>query len=383
MTDTSINQKIDDLLTAIQCGKDGLDLITQALDDPIREIRQSALLLLSESDEAIAIESLWNHLPYKNMQCLHTISEFEFGHPDYFKIADYNNTLLCYCDTTYRASHISIWNLETGVQKTDFPLSAHEFGTGAYGKMCIFNYQEHLTLLNIDTKQEHFLSYGGFIPRCLAVSPVNRTLFAIANSHPDGSDIEIWNYKNSACIFEQKHLKMHFNQTDKYLRFQKEVYRHSISPILFTPDGRYLAFLFQQRGSSIILIWDAEKVEFVQTIDTFPLLTLNALAINPDKIILACGVREDKVQVWELSTDRIIDCFSNAYLCTISSDGRVLAYCTNDYKIVIWDIHNKEELCILRGHGSPIAHITMSFDREFIASYSIDGTIRIWGVPES
>jgi uncharacterized Zn-finger protein len=108
MTDTSINQKIDDLLTAIQCGKDGLDLITQALDDPIREIRQSALLLLSESDEAIAIESLWNHLPYKNMQCLHTISEFEFGHPDYFKIADYNNTLLCYCDTTYRASHISI-----------------------------------------------------------------------------------------------------------------------------------------------------------------------------------------------------------------------------------------------------------------------------------
>jgi hypothetical protein len=74
------------------------------------------------------------------MQCLHTISEFEFGHPDYFKIADYNNTLLCYCDTTYRSSHISIFNLETGVQKTDFPLSAHEFGMGEYGKMCIFNY---------------------------------------------------------------------------------------------------------------------------------------------------------------------------------------------------------------------------------------------------
>jgi hypothetical protein len=58
MTNISVNQKIDDLLDAIQCGKDGLDLIIRALNDPIREIRQSALLLLSESDEAIARESL-------------------------------------------------------------------------------------------------------------------------------------------------------------------------------------------------------------------------------------------------------------------------------------------------------------------------------------
>jgi WD40 repeat protein len=72
-------------------------------------------------------------------------------------------------------------------------------------------------------------------------------------------------------------------------------------------------------------------------------------------------VRENRVKLWELNSDRIIDSFSEGNLSTISSDGRVLAY----------------------GHGSPIAHITMSIDPEFIASYSIDGTIRIWGVAES
>jgi hypothetical protein len=58
MTDISINQKIDYLLDAIQFREDGLDIIIRALNDPIREIRQSALLLLSESDVVIARESI-------------------------------------------------------------------------------------------------------------------------------------------------------------------------------------------------------------------------------------------------------------------------------------------------------------------------------------
>jgi WD40 repeat protein len=371
MTDISINQRIDYLLDAIQSGKDGLDLSVRALNDPIREIRQAAFLLLSESDETIARKSLWNHLPYKNMQCLYTITEFEFGHPDYFKIADYNNTLLCYCDTTYRSSHISIWNLETGIQKTDFPLSAHEFGMGEYGKICIFNYQEHLTLLNIEAQQERFLSLGGFIPsgRCLAVSP-NHPLFAIGNSHPYGSNIEIWNYKTLTCIVKQEYQRLYFNHTRRL-------------PVIFTPDGKYLTFLFSRINSSVIQIWDTERLELIQTIDNLPLLTLNALAINPDGQVLACGVREGRVKLWELNSDGIIDSFSDAYLSTISADGRVLVYCTNEYRIIIWDVASKKELCILQSHRSQILHITMSLDREFIASYSIDGTIRIWGVPES
>ncbi|WP_206758419.1 hypothetical protein [Nostoc sp. FACHB-133] len=41
------------------------------------------------------------------------------------------------------------------------------------------------------------------------------------------------------------------------------------------------------------------------------------------------------------------------------------------------------KLCTLQGHISPIAYVAMSSDRNFIASYSIDRTIKIWGVPDS
>jgi len=39
------------------------------------------------------------------------------------------------------------------------------------------------------------------------------------------------------------------------------------------------------------------------------------------------------------------------------------------------------KLGILQGHTAPIAYVAISSDRNFIASYSIDRTIKIWGVP--
>lgn len=38
------------------------------------------------------------------------------------------------------------------------------------------------------------------------------------------------------------------------------------------------------------------------------------------------------------------------------------------------------EVNILQGHTAPIMYLVMSSDREFIASYSVDKQIRIWGV---
>jgi hypothetical protein len=133
----SIEQKIDDLLDALECGTEGVKLVAQALSDRNRQVRQSAFLLLSDLNETIAKEALWNYLPFAEMQCLHTTTKFNSRYcdpgessPDYFAIANYNNTLVCYWDVTYRSSFINIWDLETGERKYDFDLPAHEFGIG-------------------------------------------------------------------------------------------------------------------------------------------------------------------------------------------------------------------------------------------------------------
>lgn len=81
--------------------------------------------------------------------------------------------------------------------------------------------------------------------------------------------------------------------------------------------------------------------------------------------------------------DRILYTSSDIAPCLMSSDGRVLISCTDNYEIVVWDLAMNTKLCTLQGHTAPIAYVAMSSDRNFIASYSIDRTIKIWGVSES
>ncbi|MEH1813328.1 MAG: hypothetical protein V7K26_22875 [Nostoc sp.] len=72
----STKEKVDALLEAFQYGHKGIDLVIQALGDGIREVRESALLLLSYSSEVTAEQAFWNYLPFAKMQCLHTLTEF-------------------------------------------------------------------------------------------------------------------------------------------------------------------------------------------------------------------------------------------------------------------------------------------------------------------
>ena len=70
-------KRIDVLLDAWEYGTAGIELVVRALEDKVRKVRQSALLLLSESETEIAKQALWNYLPFPQMQYLHTITEFE------------------------------------------------------------------------------------------------------------------------------------------------------------------------------------------------------------------------------------------------------------------------------------------------------------------
>lgn len=66
----------------------------------------------------------------------------------------------------------------------------------------------------------------------------------------------------------------------------------------------------------------------------------------------------------------------------MSSDGRILAYGTSTGDLIIWDLDLDREVCRLIGHTALIGCITISEDREFIATYCTDLSIKIWGIPE-
>lgn len=70
------------------------------------------------------------------------------------------------------------------------------------------------------------------------------------------------------------------------------------------------------------------------------------------------------------------------WLCLLSTDERIFIYCNDDHDIVVWGLHDDRGWVKLKGHTAPIGYLPMSSDREFLASYSTNTSIRIWGIAE-
>jgi WD40 repeat protein len=337
------------------------------------------------------------------MKCLHTFSDFinitDCGYgenpnqlldlPQYFEIANYSGELVCYWSLTYKRAYIKCWDCKTGKEQKSCQLSTHEFGLGQRGKIVIETYQDRFTVRSLESIPEYYQTSGItdiFSPTNLAfnVCPTNRTLLAIGGNRGRGNiEIGFIDYEKDICYYHHEFKHYFFSPyvayRDRYIGECREI----IKPLIFTPDGKtIIAHLYRHRLESIIHIWNAETGELIQTLEGLPPLVLKALAVRSDRMILACGLRDEKICVWELLSDRIIHTTPEVGTCIMSGDGRILAYGTSMGDLVIWDLNLDREVCRLVGHTAPIGCITISEDREFIATYCTDLSIKIWGIPE-
>ncbi len=392
---TSTAQRLDALLDAIQHGQAGVELVAQALNDRSREVRQAAFLLLSDCSKDTIGQAIWNHLPFSQMQCLHTLTnlgmnsrayEFSSVYLEHFVIADCTNTLICYWVLDYKHSFIQTWDLLTGEPKEHKDLTTHEFGLGKEGRVIVVTYQDWLWTLSTAHLEKIGHGHIDFFTSthvAFAICPAKQPLVAASYTTDNAGELEIRNYETN-----DRHLYYKFAGlslfTQWMMRCSPELnWLQKYPPLLFTPDGEILVSHFLRgRNESVLNVWQTESGELLHKLYRFPALTVMALAVESTGRIIACGLREDKVSVWELLSDRIIYTTSAFSPCAMSSDGRVLAYGTANHDIVIWDLAMTRVLCTLSGHTAPISAIAISGDREFIASHSIDGTVRIWGIPE-
>ncbi len=395
----STKEKVDALLDAFQYGQSGIELIIKALNDYSREVRQSAFLLLSDCNEEIARQAIWNYLPFRKIQCLCTLTNFDFNlncykleqsHPAYFAIADYNNTLICYWDLDYKYSFVNVWDLKTGQQRRNLELgTAHEFRLAKNGKVSVISFQDLVLVLDTETHKLtnddcHDYFIHTIIPHphyCFTACPTQNPFLAIGSTVGRNGEFEVWNYETRTRHFHYQFQDVALiTQWPSWNTSEIQNLLNSVSPLLFTPDGQFLAARFKQQKHCMLQIWNLETGNLVQQLENLPALTVHSLAIGSDGQVLACGIRENQVYVWELLSDRIIYTFSGTAPCLMSKNGRILIYCTANNEIVIWDLALNSQLCTLQGHTAPIAYIAMSNDYEFIASYSINRSIKIWGL---
>jgi WD40 repeat protein len=65
----------------------------------------------------------------------------------------------------------------------------------------------------------------------------------------------------------------------------------------------------------------------------------------------------------------------------ISPDGNLVAAAYDDFTIHVWDANTREEISNLYGHNDTITGLRFTSDNRLLVSTSLDGTIRLWGIP--
>lgn len=397
-----IQNKIDNLLDFFDDGLEGLKKIAKALEDEDREVRQAAFFLLAETEDVYAKQLLYNYLPFSNMNCSCIITEFRKyveNNPDFLVISNYHNKLIGYWNFDF-PYFVKSWDLATGKVKNDVDLRASEpnlFGVGKEGKIILSSDQNYIRKYNsgtlddvekfqdLDIRNHQYL----YALRCnFAICPTNHSLVAIAEIHNTDNNLEVKNYETYKIHLKYKFERLFFNTIyiPKTKNNQNQNWIEQISCLIFSPDGKKLVSTLHyiephtNISGSLLHIWDVESKEVIQVLESLPKTAITSLGINPAGNIIACGVIEDKISVWDLQTNSAIYTIDEFAICMISNDARILFYATVNYDIIIWDLVENKQLNILKGHTAPLMYLLMTNDKEFLVSYSIDKQIRIWSV---
>lgn len=124
-------------------------------------------------------------------------------------------------------------------------------------------------------------------------------------------------------------------------------------------------------------LWDLRTGNLIRTFNISNFGLAEYISVDNIGQILACGSFLDRIQVWDLHTGDIICSFDGDLPATMSIDGRLLAYCSCEMNIILWNIRNNQKIGILSGSLTKIAY---SPDGKWLASYHKGQDIEIWSI---
>jgi WD40 repeat protein len=160
----------------------------------------------------------------------------------------------------------------------------------------------------------------------------------------------------------------------------------------FSPDG---TMLVSTGGDSTIRLWDVATGEQQALLEGHTGPT-SAAVFSPDGGVLASSGADGTIRLWDLATREqlaVLEGHEESILSLdFSPDGRLLVSAggnfdigaqTQDSTVRLWDVMTREQLAVLEGHSRTVTSTYFSPDGTRIISASDDGTIRLWGIPES
>jgi|CXWL01.1.fsa_nt_gi WD40 repeat protein len=228
---------------------------------------------------------------------------------------------------------------------------------------------EHTLEVNLDG------SVGNF-----AFSPSNQEL--VASSFP--KDIKLWDVNTGQLI---KTITPNNGVTTKN--------DTSADDFAYSPDGTKLA---TRNLNDEIEIWDTGTGDLISTLQagswTFNLVFSSDgqyLASTKSIADQVTSKKPDdtKIKIWNVNAGNLVKTLENNLVITnicFSPDGKQLAVASEDEylfptTIVLWDLDSETVKQTLSGHTMRIYNLDYLSEGTILISSSVDGTIRIWGVP--
>ena len=161
----------------------------------------------------------------------------------------------------------------------------------------------------------------------------------------------------------------------------------------FSPDGRFLAagstepYADMQQTDNSIWLWDLASGKFLRGFGAEGGVPATMdIAFSPNGKLLATASRDQKVQIWDPTSGRLLHTLEGGGSTVVfSPDGRLLAsgdlFVDGENTVHLWDTRTGQQLQVLKGHTMGAVNVAFSPDGRLLATGATDGTIRLWGVP--
>jgi WD40 repeat protein len=153
-------------------------------------------------------------------------------------------------------------------------------------------------------------------------------------------------------------------------------HHHTVAALAFSPDGKILA---SGSWDKTIQLWQVPAGKMSMTL-TDHTDWVHSLAFSMDgKNLVSASPREFKI--WDLKTHKEIATQplpGNIYSMVISADAKRLAFGRRDGTVQVWDISSRKLINSWQAHKNWVSAVALSRDGMLLASASRDGEVRIW-----